>query len=167
MPHTYTPKSGIKVRDVMDRWLVHIALGSDHHGTKVRDMVEQWLEGHQDSPVLKISWTGGEEVDYPDIAHEACHRINKGQADRAVLICETGIGMSIVANRYPFVRAALCSNSLHATMARRHNDANVLCLRAGLSKKEVGQILTAFFFTYFDADEQQSRRVAKIDKGMI
>jgi ribose 5-phosphate isomerase B len=103
-----------------------------------------------------------EQVDYPDVASLVANAVASGQADRGVLICGTGIGMSITANKVPGVRAALCAEPISARMARQHNDANVLALGARtLAVDEALGIVAAFLTTPFEGGRHQ-RRVDKI-----
>ena len=102
-------------------------------------------------------------VDYPDFAHRLVEEIAADRADRGILICGTGIGMSMTANRHAGIRAALCHDAYTAEMARRHNDANVLCLGARvLGDGVAAQIVEVFLTTEFDGGRHQ-RRVEKIE----
>jgi ribose 5-phosphate isomerase B len=104
-------------------------------------------------------------TDYPDFAHAVARGIAEGRYARGVLVCGTGIGMSIAANRHPGVRAALCTESFSARMARAHNDANVLCLGSRVVGAGVAQeILRAFLDTPFEGGRHQ-RRVTKMEPG--
>ncbi|TBV83432.1 MAG: ribose 5-phosphate isomerase B [Desulfobulbaceae bacterium] len=104
-----------------------IALGCDHGGFGLKATVLALLRelGHtvEDCGVM-----AGETADYPNIAADVCSRVASGAAERGILLCGTGIGVAIAANRNPVIRAALCSESFSARMSREHNDANVLCL---------------------------------------
>ena len=104
-----------------------IALGSDHGGFALKRDIAAWLEqsGHG---VLDLGNEGLESVDYPDYAEKVCRAVLSGDCERGILICGTGIGMSMVANRHRGIRAALCHDAFTARMSREHNDANVLCL---------------------------------------
>ena len=104
-----------------------IALGSDHGGFALKREIADWLEqaGHE---VLDMGADGPESVDYPDYADRVCRSVLAGESERGILICGTGIGMSMVANRHRGIRAALCHDAFTARMSREHNDANVLCL---------------------------------------
>lgn len=106
-----------------------IAIGNDHGGFAVKADIVRLLTGlgHE----VSDHGSGSEEsVDYPDYAQKVCRAVEKGAADRGILICGTGIGMSMAANRSPAIRAALCHELYTAAMSREHNDANVLCLGA-------------------------------------
>ena len=104
-----------------------VALGCDHGGFGLKETLLPVLAelGHQ---VTDCGTMNGEAVDYPDIAAAVCRLVAAGECERGVLICGTGIGISMAANRNPAIRAALCSESFSARMSREHNDANVLCL---------------------------------------
>jgi ribose 5-phosphate isomerase B len=104
-----------------------------------------------------------ESVDYPDYGHAVAKAINEGRFDRGVLICGTGIGISIAANRHPGIRAALCGDVFSAKATRQHNDANVLCLGARVVGPGLAEeILRAFMSTEFEGGRHQ-RRIEKID----
>ena len=104
-----------------------IALGSDHGGFSMKEAVKRHLleKGYE---VFDCGVLDGHEVDYPDVADLVCAKIQQGDAGLGILICGTGIGMSIAANKHAGIRAALCSDTFSARMAREHNDANVLAL---------------------------------------
>ena len=103
-------------------------------------------------------------VDYPDFGSKASRAVSEGKADRAILICGSGIGMSIVANKYPGVRAALCHDELTAEMSRRHNDANVLCLSADLLGERLTlRMIELWLETAFEGG-RHARRIGKISE---
>ena len=108
---------------------MNIALGCDHGGFVLKKEVERFLvsAGHE---VYDVGCHSEESVDYPDIADKVCKELIEGRSVCGILICGTGIGMSIAANRYRQIRAALCHEAFTARMSREHNDANVLCLGA-------------------------------------
>jgi ribose 5-phosphate isomerase B len=134
-----------------------IALGCDHAGFALKNEITQILEG------LNIEWedfgTKDEEsVDYPDFGEKVSTAVSKGNVDRGILICGTGIGMSIVANKFPGVRAALCSEDYSAKMSRLHNDANLLVLPGRLiDMKTAKQIVEMWFKTDFEGGRHQKR----------
>lgn len=122
-------------------------------------MAEAKASGHE---VLNLGAVSTESVDYPDFARAVGRAIQKGQAALGVLICSTGIGMSMAANRVDGIRAALCRTVLDGTMARAHNDANVLCLgQRTTPSAEARAIFQAFLSTPFDGGRHQ-RRVDKL-----
>ena len=112
--------------------------------------------------VLDLGAHSRDSVDYPDFAYAMAAAIREGKVKRGVLICGTGIGISIAANRHPEVRAALVHESLGARLTRRHNDANVLCLGGRMVGIEIAKdCLDAFLNTEFEGD-RHARRVAKL-----
>ncbi|HET98340.1 MAG TPA: ribose 5-phosphate isomerase B [Desulfurivibrio alkaliphilus] len=108
---------------------MRVALGCDHGGFALKEAVLGVLHdlGHQ---VDDCGVMSADSVDYPEIAAAVCSRVADGACQRGILICGTGIGMSMAANRNPAIRAALCGETFGARMSREHNDANVLCLGA-------------------------------------
>lgn len=140
---------------------MHISVGSDHRGVQVKRQIIDLLEqlGHKTDDVGTQS---EESVDYPDIAAEVGRRVSEGESDRGILICGTGIGMAIAANKFPSVRAAPCHDDLTAEMSRRHNDLNVLCLSADLlGTKLINRMVKIWLETEFDGG-RHARRVKKI-----
>jgi ribose 5-phosphate isomerase B len=104
-------------------------------------------------------------VDYPDFAAAVALKVAHGEVDRGILICGTGIGMSIAANKYPKVRAAACLDELSAEISRRHNDVNILCLSADmLGEQRTDRIVSIWLSTPFDGG-RHARRVDKIEKS--
>jgi RpiB/LacA/LacB family sugar-phosphate isomerase len=141
---------------------VKIVLASDHNGVAFKEFLKTYLtsKNHQCEDVG--SFEGEVGVDYPDYGFAAAEMVSRGEADRAVLICGTGIGMSIVANKVMGVRAALCLNAEAARLARQHNDANVLVLTGWQSRQdELGRIVDLFCDTEFEGGRHR-RRVDKI-----
>jgi ribose 5-phosphate isomerase B len=140
---------------------MRIVVGSDHRGyhvkSKVIDLVRRL--GHE---VFDEGTNGGGSIDYPDVASNAASKVSKGEVDRAILICGTGIGMCIAANKFPGVRAAPCHDDLTAEMSRRHNDLNVLCLSADmLGEKLIDRMVEIWLTTEFEGG-RHARRVEKI-----
>jgi len=138
-----------------------IAVGSDHRGFKLKQRVMELLEaaGHNCNDFGCYS---EEAVDYPDIACVVGVPVAAGDYALGILICGTGIGMSIAANKVKGVRAALCYNSLCAERARQHNDANILCIGAETDETALKGILDKFLNTSFEGGRHQ-RRIDKID----
>jgi len=140
-----------------------IVIGSDHRGVEIKRRLLDTLRsmGHE---VLDIGTEGAESVDYPDFANEVAKRVGKKEMDRGLLICGTGIGMSMAANKVRGVRAAACQDTLTAEMSRRHNDANVLCLSADLvGEDQMAQMIRIWLETPFEGG-RHARRVEKIAK---
>ena len=138
-----------------------IAIAADHAGLPLKAALAEVLE-RRGLRVLDLGTTSDASVDYPDFAEALVRRIEAGEAERGVLICGTGIGMSIAANRHRAVRAAVCRDAESARLARQHNDANVLCLGARLTGADEAQAcLEAFLDTAFEGG-RHARRVAKL-----
>jgi ribose 5-phosphate isomerase B len=140
---------------------MRIALGSDHRGYQLKERLRSFLQeqGHE---VADCGTTGEESSDYPDYAVPPCELVAKAKADRAILLCGSGIGMTIVANKVAGIRAALCHDELTAEMSRRHNDANVLCLAADLLGDElIHRMVEVWLSTPFDGG-RHARRVQKM-----
>ena len=138
-----------------------IALGADHAGFELKEALKSWLieQGYQ---VLDFGTHSPESVDYPDYAGQVAEAVADRKVERGVLICGTGIGMAITANKVPGVRAALCSDQYTARMSREHNDANVLTLGGRLMDADMAvEILSLWLTTEFTGDRHQ-RRLDKI-----
>ncbi|WFB35036.1 ribose 5-phosphate isomerase B [Kiritimatiellota bacterium B12222] len=138
-----------------------VILGSDHGGFDVKHHVTQLLN-EQDIQTQDVGPEEGHSVDYPDYVDAVCRAVLDGNADFGVLVCTTGIGMSIAANRYPGIRAALCAKPQTAIMARSHNNANVLVLPGELEPPVLATILEAWMVNSFEAGSRHERRVNKI-----
>lgn len=108
---------------------MNIVVGADHGGYTLKDLIAKWLkeQGHR---VVDVGCNSAESVDYPDYASKAVDEIIQGSADCGILVCGTGIGMSIAANRHYGIRAANCFDVNTAALSREHNNANMLCLGA-------------------------------------
>ncbi len=104
-----------------------IALGADHGGYDLKNKIQKHLE-ERGFTVVNFGVDGPESVNYPDYAHPVCEAVVSGACTLGILVCGTGIGMSIAANKHKGIRAACCSDTYSARMTRKHNDANVLCL---------------------------------------
>ncbi len=138
-----------------------IALGADHRGTDALRAVMDTLveQGHEP---LTLGVCQDRSCDYPDMAYPVASAVANGQADRGILICGSGIGMSIAANKVKGVRAALVHDEVGAEVSRRHNDANVLCLPADMiGVRVIEQIVTTWLRTEFEGGRHE-RRVQKI-----
>ena len=140
---------------------MRIAIGNDHRGYVVKEKLVRVLEqlGHE---VEDDGTHDSRAVDYPDIAAVVSHKVADGRVDRGILVCGTGIGMCIAANKVHGIRAAACYDELTAEVTRRHNDTNVLCLSADmLGGREFDRMVQIWLDTPFDAG-RHARRVAKI-----
>jgi ribose 5-phosphate isomerase B len=138
-----------------------VALGADHAGFELKESLKSWLieQGYQ---VLDFGAHAPDSVDYPDYAVQVAEAVADRKVERGVLICGTGIGMAITANKIPGVRAALCSDQYTARMSREHNDANVLTLGGRLMGADMAvEILSLWLTTEFAGDRHQ-RRLDKI-----
>jgi ribose 5-phosphate isomerase B len=137
-----------------------IAIASDHAGVELKETLKREIAvlGFE---AKDFGAHSNESVDYPDFAHALSEWVEKNNG-RGVLICGSGIGMSIAANRHKGVRAALCQDASQATLARQHNDANVLCLGARVvNEKTAAECVKAFLTTKFEGGRHQ-RRVEKL-----
>jgi ribose 5-phosphate isomerase B len=140
-----------------------IAIGSDHRGYDAKRRIIPLIEqlGHE---VLDMGPSSSESVDYPDYALQVAQAVGEKRVDRGVLICGTGIGMCITANKVKGVRAAPCHDSITAEMSRRHNDANILCLSADLLGDQlIDHMIRIFLQTEFEGG-RHARRVDKIQR---
>jgi ribose 5-phosphate isomerase B len=140
---------------------MRIAIGCDHRGFDVKRRVMPTLEqtGHV---LIDLGCPPGASADYPDFAFIVAQAVSEQRVDRGILICGTGIGMCIAANKVTGVRAALCHDSITAEMSRRHNDANILCLSADLLGDElIDRMIRIWLETEFEGG-RHARRVEKI-----
>jgi ribose 5-phosphate isomerase B len=141
---------------------MRIAVGSDHRGFNLRAKILELLTNLGQDVVDMGTRDREESVDYPDVAATVAEKVSKGEVDRGILICGTGLGMSIVANKFPGVRAAPCHDDLTAEMSRRHNDLNVLCLSGDmLGERLVDRLVEIWLKTDFEGG-RHARRVQKI-----
>lgn len=140
-----------------------LAFGSDHAGYELRKYLAKAV-AESGNEVVEVGAQSPDPYDYPDAADLLVPMILEGVADLGVLVCGSGIGISIRANRHPGIRAAVCCGPEMAKLAREHNYANVLCLGARLIKEELAlETLEAFLETQPDSAERHARRVAKLD----
>lgn len=138
-----------------------IGIASDHRGYQVKEKLAQQLRelGHE---VADFGPAASESVDYPDYGAKVAEAISKGDLERGILICGTGVGMCIVANKFRGVRAASCHDDLTAEMSRRHNNANVICLSADLlGDRLVSRMVEIWLSTEFEGG-RHARRIDKI-----
>jgi len=138
-----------------------LAMGCDHGGYGLKETLKRVLteQGHQ---VVDCGTHSAESCDYPEFAAAAARAVASGDCQRGIVLCTTGIGISIAANKIPGVRCALCGDPLSAEMSRRHNDANMLALGAGMVGPNLAQrIVEVFLSTEFEGGRHQ-RRVDKI-----
>lgn len=143
--------------------MIKVIIGSDHAGYDLKEEVKRYLIAKGEHSVKDIGVFNREPADYPPIAHELAKCISEGKFRRGILICGSGIGMSIVANRYRNVRAALCHNLYTVGMSRRHNDANVLVMGAGVIGVGLAlEMVELFLGTEFEGG-RHLRRIMQID----
>ena len=140
---------------------MRVAIGADHAGFVLKNLIADQLrrEGHE---VLDLGTNSAESTDYPDYAAAVARDVVAGRAERGVLVCSTGIGMSIAANKVDGIRAAHVSSVPEAVLAREHNDANVLTLGARFLKEDPVPIVDAFLATAFEGG-RHARRVSKFE----
>jgi len=141
----------------------HLVIASDHAGYALKENLTEYA--HELGIILRDLGTHSDvSVDYPDFAVLACQEISRGDADGAILLCGTGIGISIAANRFSGIRAAVCNDGVTSTsLSRRHNNANILCLGARLVGSEVARdCLKTFITTPFDNSERHLKRLQKL-----
>jgi ribose 5-phosphate isomerase B len=141
-----------------------LALGADHAGFPLKQDLKQWLvaEGHT---VVDVGTHSTDSVDYPDFAEAVSHAVGHGDVERGVLVCGTGIGMAIAANKVPGVRAALCTDAETARGARKWNDANVLAMSLRLTTAPLAdEILDAWFATT-ELDPTEVPNIEKVKRA--
>ncbi|WP_420406401.1 ribose 5-phosphate isomerase B [Nisaea sp.] len=138
-----------------------IVIGSDHAGYSLKQVLAAHLKGHG-WDVVDVGTSGLDSVDYPDFGSAVAKALRDGKGKRGIVVCGTGIGISIAANRHEWVRAALCHDITSARLCREHNDANVLALGARLIGEEVAKdCVDVFLATEFSGGRHQ-RRVDKL-----
>ena len=143
---------------------MNILVSNDHAGVQLKNEVKSFLED-KGYVVENLGDNSGESVDYPDIIHPLAKEISENKDKKGIIMCGTGNGVSMVANKYEGVRAGLCWSKEIAELIRKHNDANVLSLPARfISTKEALEIVEVFLETDFEDGGRHERRVEKIDK---
>jgi ribose 5-phosphate isomerase B len=138
-----------------------VAVASDHRGFRLKKIISRYLQD-KDNEVIDFGTYSCESCDYPDYIYPATKAVKDGRADRAIVICYSGVGSSIIANRLPGIRAALVFNIKMAALSRKHNDSNVLVLAAGFTKYSYAKkIVSRWLKTAFEGG-RHSRRLKKI-----
>ncbi len=139
-----------------------IVIGADHAGFALKDKLAAKLrgEGHE---VTDVGTFSGESVDYPDFAEKVAEGVARGEAEKGILVCSSGVGMSIAANKVNGVRAALGTNVDEVGYVRRHNDANVLAIGAKYTDEETARQMTDVFLATEFEGGRHARRIAKIE----
>jgi len=135
-------------------------IGADHAGIEIKAFVKELFEnkGHE---VIDLGPFNKNRVDYPDFAAKVCEEVLKNKESKGILICGTGLGMSMSANKYDGIRAALCHNTYSAQMAKEHNDANILCLGERVSGYGM---IEAIVDTWDKSEFQGGRHATRVDK---
>lgn len=139
-----------------------ISLGCDHGGYALKEHIKAYLEskGHE---VVDCGTYSTDSCDYPIFGEAAARKVQSGECERGIIICGTGIGVSIVANKFKGIRAALCGDCFSAEATRQHNDANILTMGARVTGPGLAlKIVDTFLDTPFSGDERHVRRIAKI-----
>jgi ribose 5-phosphate isomerase B len=140
-----------------------IIIGSDHAGFDLKEKIKVFLSEENEFPVKDIGTFNNDPIDYPIIAHEAAKNISEKKFSRGILICGSGIGMSIVANKHRNVRAALCHNLYTVKFSRKHNDANILALGGRVLGVGLAlEMVDLFLHTEFEGGRHK-RRLDKIE----
>jgi ribose 5-phosphate isomerase B len=146
---------------------MRIAIGSDHAGYFLKEALEAYLE-QEGYGVVDLGCDSPDPVDYPEIAEKVAQAVSRGEVDKGLLVCGSGIGMSIAANKIPGVRAARVDEPVSARLSREHNDANILCLGARLVGEDMARhCCREFYTTAFSGGRHRKRvdQIAALEKG--
>lgn len=142
---------------------LRIAIASDHAGFELKEFLAAYLVERDDITLVNLGPSSADRCDYPDYAADLARTVRSGECDRGVLVCGSGIGVSIAANRFPGIRAALAHNATTARLSREHNDANVLCLGSRLIGDVIAkEAVDAFIGGTFEGG-RHADRLAKIE----
>lgn len=140
-----------------------IAFAADHGGFKLKDKLVAYLQA-KGIETVDFGTNSADSVDYPDYAHPLCEAVASGDCDFGVLVCSTGIGMSMAANKHKGIRAACCSETISAGLTRAHNNANVLCLGEFIVGEHTAkEMVDIFISTPFSEGERHIRRINKVN----
>ncbi len=139
-----------------------ISLGCDHGGYELKEIVKKHLES-KEFEIIDVGTYSLDSVDYPDYGSKAAELVAKKEVDKGIVICTTGIGISIAANKVKGIRCALCTNAYMAKMTRLHNDANMLALGAGIVGKNLALEIVD---TWLDTDFEGGRHIKRVEKIM-
>ncbi len=148
---------------------MEIAVGSDHAGYRLKEALKKVLK-EEGLKFIDVGTESEDSVDYPDFAHEVAQLVSQGKAEKGLLICGTGLGMAIVANKHKGVRATPCTDILSAKLSREHNDSNILCLGSRLiSPYHAEEILKTWLNTSFLGGRHQRRlnKIAEIERESL
>lgn len=141
-----------------------IAIGSDHGGYALKQRVIRYLE-EKGIPYEDMGCYNEDSCDYPVFGHAVAKAVAEGKCEKGIVICTTGIGISISANKHPGIRCALCADSVSAKLTRLHNDANMLAMGAGIVGENLAlEIVDVFLNTAFSGEERHMRRVRLIEE---
>ncbi|MEK7841601.1 MAG: ribose 5-phosphate isomerase B [Deltaproteobacteria bacterium] len=146
-----------------------IAIASDHTGRELKEDIKVFLKELGFDNVVDMGSNGNESVDYPDYGIPVAEKVSRGELENGILICGTGIGMSIVANKFPNVRAALVNDVYSARMAKEHNNANILVIGGRIAGKGLArEMVKTWLGTKFEGGRHQRRldKIREIEKGM-
>ncbi|MEK7688896.1 MAG: ribose 5-phosphate isomerase B [Deltaproteobacteria bacterium] len=146
-----------------------IAIASDHTGRELKEDIKVFLKELGFDNVVDMGSNGNESVDYPDYGIPVAEKVSRGELEKGILICGTGIGMSIVANKFPNVRAALVNDVYSARMAKEHNNANILVIGGRIAGKGLArEMVKTWLGTKFEGGRHQRRldKIREIEKGM-
>lgn len=138
-----------------------IAIGCDHAGFPYKSIVIELLE-RMDFKITDFGTHSTDSVDYPDFVHPLCNAVENGTADAGILLCGSGNGVCMAANKHQGIRAALCWNNEVAELARQHNDANVICIPARFVSEDVAKSMARLFLTTKFEGGRHQKRVNKI-----
>jgi|SRR3990172_109024 len=146
-----------------------LAIGCDHGGWELKEDILAFIKDIENIEVIDFGAANCDSVDYPDYGRKIAEAVARGSVARGILICGTGIGMSIVANRYPGIRAALCQDIFTAKMSRLHNDANILVMGGRVVGKGLAhEIVKTWLETEFEGGRHQKRldKIREIEKSL-
>lgn len=141
---------------------MRIIIGADHAGFFLKEAVKRYLLDRNTEVIDAGTWSD-ESVDYPDFGSSVAQRVSSGEIERGILICGSGVGMSIVANKFPGVRAALALDAETAVMSRRHNDSNILVLAARRTDESAAEEIVAAWLANEFEGGRHARRLKKIE----
>ena len=142
---------------------MNIGIASDHGGYLIKQKLTEYLK-NKGYNVIDCGTNSIDSVDYPDYAFKLCEKVIKGEVERGIAICKTGIGMSIACNKVKGIRCAKVTNSNEAKLCRLHNNANVIAIGADLSMIEIKDIMDNFLQTNFSEEDRHINRINKITK---
>jgi len=144
---------------------IKIAIAADHGGFDLKEEIKNFVIDNLNIEWIDLGTHSTDSVDYPEYGFKMAEAIKNGDAEKGILICGTGIGISIAANRHPHIRSALCTNTTMAKLTREHNDANVLALGARIIGVELAKDIVKTFLTTEFEGGRHSRRVEKLLGG--